>query len=257
MRYLVSVVLMSGLCFSAGAQNTDSSGVPRHLTIARELVDNLKPEDNRYVLGGQTIRFPGDPLSSGYAMRADCSGFLLALFERAQYRTQSQMEFLVAGPKRKRPASEDFVFSIEREKGFKRIRNVEDMKPGDLLAHAMLDKEDQKQTGTTGHVFLINSTPKLISPKRPIVGGTRQFEVSIIDSNEEHVGADDSRLANPSNKVIGLGKGTIRLYADASGELVGWARTFPNTNRFFSYSPAFPSDTKLRKAAIGRPIADR
>jgi hypothetical protein len=129
------------------------------------------------------------------------------------------------------------------------------MKPGDLLAHAMLDKEVQKQTGTTGHVFLINSAPKPIGSKRPLVAGTRQFEVSIIDSNEEHVGSDDSRLARPSNKITGLGKGTIRLYADASGELVGWARTFPNSNRFFSYSPKFPSDTKLRKAAIGRPVA--
>jgi hypothetical protein len=100
---------------------------------------------------------------------------------------------------------------------------------------------------------LINSSPRPIEPRKPIVEGTRQFEISIIDSSDEHVGEDDSRLADPSNKIKGLGKGTLRLYADASGELVGWARTFKNA-RFFSYSPQFPSDTKLRKAAIGRPV---
>lgn len=252
---LFAALLMFGLCLTADAQTADSTDVPRHLAIARELVDNLKPEDNRYSLGSQSISFPGDLFASRYAMNADCSGFLLAIFERAKYPTQSQMDFLNAGVKRKRPTAEDFVYSIEREKGFTRIRKVEDMKPGDLLAHAMLNKDDQRQTGTTGHVFLINSVPQPIEPRRPIVDSTRQFEVSIIDSNEEHVGADDSRLAEPTNKITGLGKGTIRLYADATGELVGWARTFPNTKRFFSYSPAFPSDTKLRKAAIGRPHA--
>lgn len=255
MRFLLSPLLMSALCFPVGAQTPDSSDVPKHLAIARELVDNLKPQDNRYSLGSQFISFPGDRRANGYAMTADCSGFLLALFKRAKYRTQLQMEFLNAGPQRKRPASEDFVFSIERGKGFKRIRNVEHMKPGDLLAHAMLNPQDQRQTRTTGHVFLINSAPKPIAPGRPSVAGTRQFEVSIIDSNNEHVGADDSRLADPSNKITGLGKGTIRLYADSTGELVGWARTFPNANRFFSYSARFLSDTKPRKAAIGRPIA--
>ena len=235
---------------SAPAQSVD---VPRHLGIARELVQNIVPDNNRYQLGGQFISMPGDIFSSKYAMTADCSGFLLAVFDRAGYSTRSKMVYLKSSVNRKRPAAEDFVLSIEQEKGYKRIRAVEDMRPGDLLAHAMLNVEDQRQTGTTGHVFLVNSTPTEIAPKRPVVEGTRQYEVSIIDSNEEHVGEDDTRLKDPANKITGLGTGTIRLYADASGELVGWARTFKNTNRFFSYSPQFPSDTKLRKAAIGRP----
>jgi hypothetical protein len=249
-RIAGGLLLLAAICGHAGA-----SDVPRHLSIARELVANLKPADNRYVLGGRFISMPGDPGANGYAMRADCSGFLLAIFERAQYPVQAQMEFLPGSRKRKRPAAEDFVHSIEQEKGFERVRGVQEMKPGDLLAHAMLDKADQSQTQTTGHVFLLDGAPRAIAPKAPLVNGTRQFEVSIIDSNSEHVGSDDSRRADPSNKIAGLGRGTIRLYAGAGGELVGWARTFPNVKRFFSYSPDFPSDTKRRKAAVGRPVA--
>ncbi len=257
-RRTLIAFLISSLCITVGtptfAQSLEAGGIPGYLAIARELAENVKPEDNQYQLGRQFISLPGDAASNKYAMRADCSGFLLAIFERAKLPVRSRMVFLYDGPQRKRPASEDFVFSIEQEKGFRLIRKVEDLKPGDLLAHAMIDKEVQKQTGTTGHVFLINTEPKAISSRRPIVAGTRQFEVSVIDSNEEHVGADDSRLAG-AKKIHGLGKGTIRLYADDNGELVGWARTFANSNRFFSYSPKFPSDTKLRKAAMGRPIA--
>lgn len=238
------------LALQAGAQE-----VPRHLAIARELVANVKPQDNRYVLGGELIRFPGEGGASAYEVKADCSGFLLATFARAQYPIRPQMQFLVAGPKRKRPRAEDFVLSIERESGFKRVFKVQDMRPGDLLAHAMLDKADQKETQTTGHVFLIDSLPREIAPKNPLQTGTTQYEVAVIDSNNEHVGDDDTRLKDPANGNTGLGRGTIRLYADEKGELVGWARTFWNTKRFFSYDPRFNSGTKPRKAAIGRPAA--
>jgi hypothetical protein len=243
------------LCCSLAKAQTDSTEVPRHLAIARELVENIKPEDNQYTLRERSISFPGDIFSNRYAMRADCSGFLLAVFERAKYSTQSKMSFLEWTPNRKKHTAEDFVLSIEKGGGFTRITKVEDLRPGDILAHAMLNVEDKKKTGTTGHVFLINGQPKLITPRKPVVEDTRQFEVSIIDSNEAYTGDDDSRLADPSNKVKGLGKGTIRLYADSSGELVGWATTFKTSTRFFSYNPRFPSETKARKAAMGRPVA--
>ncbi len=241
-------------CMNAPSHAEDT---PRHLAIARQLVQNITPENNQYVLGGRLISMPGDTSASTYLMRADCSGFLLAAFERAGYSTQSQMIFLKDSKKRKRPSAEDFVLSIERQRGFSQIRFIEDIRPGDLLAHALLNLEDQAQTGTTGHVFLIDGTPKPIAARKPVVNGTRQFEVHIIDSNNEQVGDDDSRLADPSRKFAGLGRGTIRLYADSSGELVGWAKTFARSGRFFSYSQRFPSDTKARKAVIGRPSNER
>jgi hypothetical protein len=232
-----------------------SAELPKYVALARELVENTKPENNRYSLGSQFVSFPGDVLSSKHAVRADCSGLLLALLERAEFSTQSRMEYLPGKVKRRaRPAAEDFVYSIEAEKGFVRIRDARNIKPGDLLAHAMLNVEDQRETATTGHVFLIDSAPRLIEPRAPIVAGTQQFEVSVIDSNDEYLGPDDTRLADPSNKIKGLGRGSIRIYLDLNGELVGWAKTFKTATKFYSYDPRFPSDTKARKAAVGRPI---
>jgi hypothetical protein len=253
---LSGLMALLALWASVGSAQTVSADVPEYLALARELVENTAPENNRYSLGGQFISFPGDLFSSKYSVRADCSGFLLAILERAKYSTRSRMEYLPGTFRRRtRPAAEDFVYSIEMEKGFKRIRDARSIQPGDLLAHAMLNIEDQRQTGTTGHVFLIDSVPKPIEPRTPIVAGTQQFAISVIDSNEEYVGSDDSRLADPSNKIRGLGRGTIRIYVDTNGEIVGWARTFKNVKKFFSYDSRFPSDTKPRKAAIGRPIA--
>lgn len=60
---------------AAAVQAQPAVPVPPHLVLARELVQNVKPEDNRCELGGQASR--------GYAARADCNGPLLALFQRA------------------------------------------------------------------------------------------------------------------------------------------------------------------------------
>jgi hypothetical protein len=250
----ISVFVLLLCCPSAKAQ-TDSNETPTHLALARELVENIKPENNRYSLGEDNVSFPGDFFSNKYSMRADCSGFLIALLERAKYSTRSQMSFLNWAPGRKKFKSEDFLYSIESEKGFKRIKSINDIRPGDVLAIELLNAEDKNEAGVTGHVALINSSPRKIPSRKPVVEGTSQFEVSLIDSNQEPSGEDDTRVIDSSNKIQGLGRGTVRLYADSDGEVVGFARTFKNSNRFFSYTPRFPSDTKLRKAAIGRPIA--
>jgi hypothetical protein len=255
-RLLPSGIAALVLLFPSSGEGSESrrpnDAVPRHLAIARELVENIKPDDNHYRLGGEFVSLPGDAPGARYAMTADCSGFLLAIFARAGYSIRERMPYLVSTPKRKRPRAEDFVLSIEERKGFATVARVPDIRPGDLLAHAMLDAADKKQVGTTGHVFLIDSAPKKIWGWSPIVPGTDQYEVTVIDSNGELVGDDDTRRA--AGKDAGLGRGTIRLYANREGELVGWARTFSGTKRFFSYDPRFPSDTKRRKAAIGRPL---
>lgn len=253
-RLLFGMAYALLLCHDLFGAAVVRAEIPPHLILARELVAHIAPENNRYSLGGQFISFPGDPGSSKYAIEADCSGFLLALFDRAGYSTRSRMMYLKASQRRTRHSAEDFVLSIENEAGFKRIGLIDEIRPGDLLAHSMLNAADQRNTGRTGHVLLINSHPKLIAPRQPVIAGTRQFEMSIIDSSDEYSGDDDSRLADPARKVTGLGRATIRLYEDEKGALVGWARTFARSTRFFSYSPRFPSDTKPRKAAIGRPL---
>jgi len=250
----IAACCIAASLFMSGAASCaiETPDVPRHLTLARELVQNIQPEDNQYLLGGETITFPGDAGSSRYAMKADCSGFALALFARSGYSIRAQMRFLVNTPRRRRPRAEDFVLSIEEERGFKRIFFVADVRPGDIYAHAMLSKEDQVETGTTGHVMIVDTAPRKIAPQPPLVAGTEQYALDVIDSNEEMLGSDDTRVAHGSK--AGLGRGTIRMYADADGRLVGWARTFRKAI-FYSYDPRFKSDSrKARKAAVGRPV---
>ena len=250
--FALATFALASLLAASGA--VASPEVPGYLVVARDLVRHIAPENNHYQLGGEFISFPGDAPNATYAMRADCSGFLLAVLERAGYSTREHMTYLNPSSKRKRPAAEDFFASIDQQKGFTRVAHVADIQPGDLIAHAMINPDDKKEVGTTGHVFLVDGRPRPILARAPFVAGTEQFEVKIIDSNNEQVGDDDTRLASRTQKLEGLGTGTIRLYADADGVLVGWARTFAKTKLFFSYDARFPSETRVRRAAIGRPL---
>lgn len=247
-------MLFAALAFSGAIAQDRADTAPPHLVLARELVSHTQRQDNVYQLGARRIVLPADAPGSRYAVTADCSGFMLALFARSGYATEARMGYLSAAAtsRRRRPAAQDFVHSIEVEQGFQRISKIDDLRPGDVLAHAMLDAADRRETGTTGHIFLVDSLPRPIAPRAPVVSGTRQFEVQVIDSNDELLGSDDTRKASPGP---GLGRGTIRLFADEQGAVVGWARTFKDVSRFFSYDPRFPSDTRLRKAAMGRPVA--
>jgi hypothetical protein len=249
---MLAASLLAG---GAGAADPASEPVPLHLVMARKLVENVRPENNHYVAGGESISFPGDFLSDKYAVHADCSGFVRAVFDRSKYPTASRMGYAYTSSWRHHLTSEDFVYSIEHGLGFTRIDDVRKARPGDVLAQALLDYGDQRDAHSTGHTQLIDSVPRSIAPRAPVVEGTTQYEVAVIDSNEGWGGPDDTRLADPAHKVQGLGRVTIRLYADADGHLVGWARTFPKTQRFFSFDTRFPSDTKPRKAALGRPLA--
>jgi hypothetical protein len=65
---LVFIAAALSLCCSPAQAQPASTEIPRHLAIARELVENIKPEDNQYVLRERYITFPGDFFSNMYAM---------------------------------------------------------------------------------------------------------------------------------------------------------------------------------------------
>lgn len=106
---LLATLLTSSVTF---AQNED---FPKHLMLARELLVNVSKDKNRYTHTDQ-ISFPSDRFSSGYAMNADCSGFVAAFLSRSASVTLNQMVKVTGN--RTRPLSEDFHALYFERKGF-------------------------------------------------------------------------------------------------------------------------------------------
>lgn len=195
---------------------------PKHLTIAKQLLSHLDLANTDYEHGTPSVKFTA-PCES----HADCSGFADALLQYSYDLDKEQFRKIFSSA---RPSAKRYHDAIEEENGFKDIKHVTDLKPGDFLAVKYLNRKDN-----TGHVMLAAGRPtRMTAPKQPVVAGTVQWEVTIIDSSESGHGPTDTRHAKgPDGKDHdGLGEGVLRIYSDAQGNIAGFAWSTVSASKF-------------------------
>jgi hypothetical protein len=136
----------------------------------------------------------------------DCSGFLVALL-----RQTSPQHLRQIATHHKRPLAEDFYSAFagrngERPAGWQKIKQVQDVEPGDVIAWL---KQERQPGDNTGHVMLVEQKPAAESPN--------QFRVRVLDSTA-HGHGSDSRIDEKS----GIGEGTLWLDVDSAGLPIGY-----------------------------------
>ncbi|TXG98324.1 MAG: hypothetical protein E6R08_04855 [Nevskiaceae bacterium] len=234
-----TLVATGALSLMATLAVADDAVVPRHLQIARDFVANTKPENNSYSNKNPYTKMPGDFLASEYVVATDCSRFVEDMFRRAK---SGVVEQLHTKSLKNSYSIRDWHPSVEREEAFTRIWKAADMKPGDVAVWLYVNTGDHT---LPGHMLFIDSEPvKLAKPRKPIVEGLDQYEVTIIDTSQEAKSRDDTRfvsdaalrdaneakgkergsVTSPNQK--GVGRGRIRFYADAAGDIKGVAFSF-------------------------------
>ncbi len=212
---------------------------PPYLQLARDFVAHTRPENNAYSNRNPYTRMPGDFMAREYVVATDCSRFVEDMFRRSKSGVVEQLRTRHA---KIGHSVRDWHPSIAHEEAFVRIRKVGDIKPGDVAAWLYLNMSEHTQPG---HILFIDSAPvKLQRPRKPVVEGLDQYELAIIDTSQEAKSRDDTRyvsdaslrdaneakgkergsMASPNQK--GVGRGHIRFYADASGEIRGVAFSF-------------------------------
>ncbi len=219
----------------AGSISFAQTEVPKYLQVAREIVENVKPEDNLYSNYPRYIRLPGDLFSSGYTVSTDCTGFVEAVFERAD-RPAPQFSTKMY---RNTYGIADWIGGIERGEGFTQIMRIQDLRPGDFVLWQYLPKyKETKQTIYNGHIVMVDAVPEKMEPKRPRIPGLIQWAVKTIDSNNGTVSPDDTRyvqgvsapaanaayeaLGAPKLKMVtGIGRGTYFIYTNDDGVIQG------------------------------------
>ena len=106
----------------------------------------------------------------------------------------------------------DWHPSIEREEAFTRITKVTEIKPGDVAAWLYTEKVTHT---LPGHILFIDSPPvKLEKPRKPLVDGLDQYEVTIIDTSQEAKSRDDTRFVSDAalrdeNEAKGKQRGSV------------------------------------------------
>jgi len=234
-RHRISLILASILACPFVTQAQD---IAPYLATARTLLDDVAPENNSYQYRGR-IRIKGDKTLFGQVdtseVHTDCSGLVGALLKRDAPQVMRVFE-------RQRwksyPKAENFYAAIAASDGFFLRKNMEDVEVGDIFAAKFVDDKN------TGHVMLVDARPKLIeTPIEPVLPDTRQWEVVVIDSSSSH-GKTDTRYRPPGSRQTGIGRGSVRVYTDGNGQLVGWVMTMAPRTRLRSSG----------NLAIGKPI---
>jgi hypothetical protein len=226
---LFLVISLAGLTWAGGADRRE----PKHLADARDLVQHVDLEHTSYEHGAGTVKFAG-----AYESHTDCSGFLDALLKHSYGYDEAQFKKWFGS---KRPTAARYHDAIAEQTGFTQIAYVKDIEPGDILAVKYYSRKDN-----TGHLMLAAAAPKAVKPAKPLVEGTTQWEVRVIDSSKSGHGRTDSRHAKGQDGKDhdGLGEGVLRIYADPQGKVAGFSWSVLAASQF--------QDPKNEHLVIGR-----
>lgn len=200
------------------------------LDWARAMVQNVTEATTDYDHNLGPVTWTGEHGAAAYESRTDCSGFILALYEQAYSVTLPQLSGWLG---KKRPLAASFVDAIGAGHGFSAVSTVAEIQPGDLIAvrYANPAKGDN-----TGHLMLVESSPTARAATNPLVDGTTQWDVNIIDQSSTGHGPTDTRHHADKTFASGVGRGTIRLYTDSAGSPVGYAWSDIGVSPFYSQS---------------------
>jgi len=227
-RSLATVLLLvAGWCAAAE---------PPHLSLARDVVANVKPEDNEYTNSRRYLRTPLDLFSSSYTVHTDCTGFVEEVLHRSS-------GFAPKFSTRKFPdrySIIDYVDGINRGESFSKLTRIQDLQPGDFIAWKYV--AGTAASGINGHIAMVATTPTPTGANAQNLKEAQQWEVTVIDSSTGPASPDDTRYVQGTSadqassaltstsqarmKLTGVGSGRFFIYTNEAGEVVGMAYGF-------------------------------
>jgi hypothetical protein len=183
------------------------------------LVTNVTPINNVYVNGVGSVSWAGQNGATIYACSTDCSGFLNRLLTQSYGYTSAYYKTWMGVT---RPLAEHYYNEIVTKDHFRPIKTVSEIQQGDFVAI----KYSGNATNT-GHCMLVAAAPTLRSATDPLVAGTTQYELSVMDCASSGHGSTDTRYATSDS---GIGKGILRIYVGSNGTIAGYTwSTFSNS----------------------------
>lgn len=216
-----TIVLVSCLALLPTLARGQSPAAKRHVADAERLVQQLDLANTNYEHGVGSITWTGT-----VASHTDCSGFIDQLLKHDDGYTADQFERWFG---RRRPTAATYHDAIESAHGFIQVRAVRDLQLGDVIAIKYLTRRDN-----TGHIMLVVGEPKRVAPREPLVEGTTQWDIEIIDSSESGHGPTDTRhkRGDAGKDHDGLGRGTFRVYTLRNGDVAGFTWSTLTTSKF-------------------------
>nr|WBF70489.1 hypothetical protein [Megavirus caiporensis] len=229
--------------------NMDKS-VPSQVAWARLLLQEIVHDngETEYENSSGPVWWGPHDDKSTYLSITDCSGFMNALLKRSYSIPNSDFSDWFGS---KRPLASTYYKSIDKQNGFRRISNVNNIKVGDIIAIRF--PPGTSRSDDTGHVMLINAEPEKMTnslesesnynPRKPPIRNTsrnnisvNEWRVNVIDQTASPHGKYDTRYVNSDEQVSGLGSGYIKLYTDNNGKILGYSWSLNKKSKFIDRS---------------------
>lgn len=206
--------------------------IPKHLQLARELVATVKPENNHYNFQGTAvggIRWKGELFASENAVNTHCTGFVTALLIKAGSTTVR--DNMPRGQRQSHLALNQYVEFVNSG-GIEQVKVIQNVQPGDLYFFQCPSGSACTTTlqgdKASGHAMIVDTAPEQLATQRPpIIAGTTQWRIAIIDSADQPNSRNDTRWTAPGEpKVSGVGRTFYRIYTDANGVATGYTHDY-------------------------------
>ena len=218
----------------------NGSGTGDWVVWPESLARNVLDANNMYANSEQALSWPTDGVGI-YSSRADCSGYVTRSLMKAFDFTA---EDVTAWMGSKGPSSARYHDNIVFQNNFQRIQRAADVQRGDILASKYLKELDPDEPSRgTGHTMIAaGKAEKRTVNTEPVIDGTVQYELLIIDSTKSPHSTGDTRKGTGVNgeDQDGAGLGTMRLYADAvTGQITGYTWSLSSGSVYYTAtSPA-------------------
>ncbi len=232
-------LVTASLLLGASASSALATSGPLHVTNAETLLANLTiSRQNIYASSPSFIAWNG----TNSQARTVCGTFINNLLLHTYNWTPSTFTNWMGTTS---PYAETYYAAIVAQNNFTRINNIQQVQPGDIIAIKYLD------AGTTGHAMMVDSIARAHAALSPIVAGTTQYAVTVIDSSSGSHGAADTRRTSPSTTGNGVGRGTIRVYGDATLKPVGYSWADEAGSTYYGMSQRPLAIGRLELARLG------
>jgi len=223
LRWSCGIGLLLAIGWLAGADRSvcptvawaQDDASPKHLAKAIQLLKDVLPENTSYRHKNNVVTWRDIDGAKLSECHADCSGFLNVLLVKSYGVNQEYWQQWLGA---KRPVARHYYQAIAAEKGFKKINSIQDVRPGDIIAIRY-----EEDANNTGHVMLVEKSPKPHKASEPLIAETQQWEVGVLDESTSGHGKNDSRRRPDGTYHGGLGRGSVRLYTNSSGAIVGYS----------------------------------
>ena len=195
---------------------------------ANLLVQNILPQNNTYNTSIDLVTWAGQNGATAYQCTTVCSGFLTKMLTQTYGYTSNYFQSWTGSSS---PHAATYYNEIITHDHFSQITQVSQVMQNDIIA-----LQYPAGSSSTGHIMIVASAPVLRTASAPLVTGTTQYEVSVLDCSSTGHGSTDTRYISSGVFHSGAGRGIFRLYVNSSGNIVGYSWSTYSSSTYYSQS---------------------